>query len=72
MVVDHFRHRAADDLAHPLNHPFPARVGIPPGESHRGDITAPELAVLVHDGGRDVHAFLAASGFEVAGRARVA
>ena len=52
MVVHHVGYRAADDLAHPLDHPFAAGIGVAPGELHRRDVAPPDLAVLVDHGGR--------------------
>ena len=72
MVVHHVGDVAADDLAHALDHPLAARIGIAAGELHRRDVAAAELAVLVDHRGRHVHAVLAAGGLEVAGRAGVA
>ena len=72
VVVHHVGDRAADDLAHPLDHPFAAGVGIPAGQLHRRDVAAAEFAILVDHGRRNVHAVLAAGRLEITGRAGVA
>src|SRR5262249_56317627 len=61
----------ADEWPHPLQHPLAARVGITSRKLHRCDVLAPQFAVLVNQGGRDVDAAFAAGCFEIPGRARV-
>src|SRR5262249_10517183 len=46
---------AADDFAHALDHPLAPRIGIAAGDFHGGDVTAPDLAVLVDHRRRDIH-----------------
>src|SRR6266446_2460397 len=69
VVVDHVSDGTTDDFADPLNHPFAAGVGIASSQLHGGDVTAPELAILVDHRRRNVHAVLPAGGLEIAGRA---
>ena len=71
VVVHRVGHGAADDPPHPLHHPLAAGVGITSREFHRGDVPAPQFAVLVNQGGWDVDAAFAAGRFEIPGRARV-
>src|SRR5262249_23433053 len=71
VVVHRVGHGAADDSPPPLHHPLAAGVGITSRELHRCDIPAPQFAVLINQGGRDVDAAFAASRFEIPGRARV-
>src|SRR4051812_45375332 len=68
VVVHHVRDRAADDPAHSLHDPFPTGVRVAPGQLHRGDVPASDLAILVDNGWRDMHAILAAGHFQVTGR----
>src|SRR5258707_7313273 len=63
---------AADDFAHALDDPLAPRIGVAAGNFHGGDVTAPDLAVLVDHGRRDIHAVLAARRLEIARRAGVA
>jgi hypothetical protein len=51
VIVDPVRDRAADDLADTLHDPFAAGMGIAPGELHRGDVAAPDLAVFIDTAG---------------------
>src|SRR5262245_26563858 len=71
VVVHRVAHGAADDSPHPLHHPLAARVGITARELHRCDVPAPQFAVLVNQGGRNVDAVFAAGRFEIPGCARV-
>src|SRR5262249_32957531 len=71
MVVHDIGNIAAGGVPHTLHNPFPPGVGIATGELHRGDVTAPELAILVDDGGWNVDAVLASGCLEIAGRAGV-
>jgi hypothetical protein len=67
VVVNLIRDLPADDPPHPLDHPFPPRIGVEAAELHPGDVAPPNLAVLMHEGRFDLHAVLCAHQGEVPG-----
>src|SRR5262249_56292305 len=64
VVVNHGGDIAADDLTHAFDDPFATRIGIAACELHCGDVAPAQLAVLVDDGGRHMHAILPAGQLE--------
>ncbi len=61
----------ADDLAHALDHPLAAGIGILARQRHGRDVLAAEITVLMQDAGRHVDAILAAAEFKEFGRGLV-
>src|SRR5499427_2569794 len=72
MVVHAVGDCTADNFAHALDNPLAPHIGIAASKLHCGDVTAPDLAVLVDHRRRDVHAVLTAGRLEIARRAGVA
>src|SRR5665213_2869932 len=72
MIVYRVDDMAADHLAHSLDDVLATRVGVLPGQLHRGQIANADLTVFINNARRHVDAILAARFLKVLGRARVA